>query len=193
MKSLRELYRIGCGPSSSHTMGPRAAAERYLREHPQAKAFRVTLYGSLAATGKGHLTDWAILQVLGQERTEIVWRPDIVSPFHPNGMKFEVLEKAGIFEDAWTVFSVGGGALAEAGHNELEAARVEHERVACDTRCSVVGLGKAAVDDHQATFRLDGAFAACRAHGHVSVNNVSVAVLHAEVVKEHVAHLRRVA
>ena len=124
MKSLRELYRIGCGPSSSHTMGPRAAAQRYLSEHPDARAFRVTLYGSLAATGKGHLTDWAIEQVLGKERTEIVWRPDIVSPFHPNGMKFEVLEKAGIFEDAWTVFSVGGGALAEAGRNELDTPEV---------------------------------------------------------------------
>lgn len=124
MKSLRELYRIGCGPSSSHTMGPRAAAQRYLQEHPNAKAFRVTLYGSLAATGKGHLTDWAITQVLGEERTEIVWRADIVSPFHPNGMKFEALERAGIFEDAWTVFSVGGGALAEAGHNELDTPEV---------------------------------------------------------------------
>ena len=65
MKSLKELYRIGIGPSSSHTIGPRIAAETYLRNHPDAQGFRVTLYGSLAATGKGHLTDYAILQVLG--------------------------------------------------------------------------------------------------------------------------------
>ena len=54
MQSLRELYRIGTGPSSSHTMGPQAAAQQYLGRHPEATAFDVTLYGSLAATGKGH-------------------------------------------------------------------------------------------------------------------------------------------
>ena len=73
MKSLKELYRIGYGPSSSHTMGPRAAAEQYLSRHPEAKRFKVTLYGSLAATGRGHLTDWAILDVIGKERCEIKW------------------------------------------------------------------------------------------------------------------------
>ena len=61
MKSLKELFRIGHGPSSSHTMGPRTAAMRYLEKHPDATHFRVTLYGSLASTGKGHLTDAAIL------------------------------------------------------------------------------------------------------------------------------------
>ena len=64
MKSLREIYRIGIGPSSSHTMGPQAAAKIYLARHPEATAFDVTLYGSLAATGKGHMTDVAILRVL---------------------------------------------------------------------------------------------------------------------------------
>ena len=69
MKSLKELYRIGQGPSSSHTMGPRRAAEKYLATHSDAPRFKVTLYGSLAATGKGHLTDWAIYSVLGKEGT----------------------------------------------------------------------------------------------------------------------------
>ena len=64
MKSLREIYRIGKGPSSSHTMGPQKAAQLYLNQHPEAEAFRVTLYGSLAATGKGHMTDVAIKEVL---------------------------------------------------------------------------------------------------------------------------------
>lgn len=113
MKSLRELYRIGYGPSSSHTMGPRAAAEKYKRQHPAATQIRVTLYGSLAATGKGHLTDAAIKEVLGIDRTHIVWRPDIVPRFHPNGMKFEVERVDGTTTDAWTVYSIGGGALAE--------------------------------------------------------------------------------
>ena len=71
MKSLRELYRIGQGPSSSHTMGPRMAAERYLEKHPDAVRFRVTLYGSLASTGKGHLTDYAILSVLEIGRAHV--------------------------------------------------------------------------------------------------------------------------
>ena len=115
MKSLRELFRIGYGPSSSHTMGPRSAAEQYLQRHLEAKRFRVTLYGSLAATGKGHLTDEAVREVLGEERTEIVL------PFHPNGMKFECLDADGHGQDAWTVYSVGGGALAEEGDGAKES------------------------------------------------------------------------
>ena len=115
MKSLKELFRIGHGPSSSDTMGPRTAAMRYLEKHPDATHFRVTLYGSLASTGKGHLTDAAILEVLGKERTELVWHPEIILPFHPNGMKFEVLCTDGPAADPWTVYSVGGGALAEEG------------------------------------------------------------------------------
>ena len=120
MKSLRELYRIGQGPSSSHTMGPRAAALRYLERHPEAASFRVTLYGSLASTGKGHLTDYAIVNVLGKERTEIVWKPDVTLSFHPNGMKYEALDANGLASDEWTVFSVGGGALAEEGESQID-------------------------------------------------------------------------
>lgn len=119
MKSLKELFRIGYGPSSSHTMGPRSAAEKYLLRHPEATRFKVTLYGSLAATGKGHLTDTAVTEVLGADRTQIQWCPEIVLPYHPNGMKFEVITPEGSAEDAWTVFSVGGGALAEEGDGDL--------------------------------------------------------------------------
>ena len=64
MKSIKELYRIGTGPSSSHTMGPRKAAEIFLEKHPEASSFKVTLYGSLAATGKGHMTNIAITDTL---------------------------------------------------------------------------------------------------------------------------------
>lgn len=125
MKSLKELYRIGQGPSSSHTMGPRMAAQQYLEKHPDAKSFRVTLYGSLASTGRGHLTDWAIVSVLGKERTHIVWHPDIVLPFHPNGMKFEVsYEDDAKYSNPWTVFSVGGGALAEEGQSQIDTPEV---------------------------------------------------------------------
>ncbi len=120
MKSLKELYRIGRGPSSSHTMAPRLAAEQYLRRHFDAHKFRVTLYGSLAATGEGHLTDVAIYEVLGKERTEIVWHPEIILPFHPNGMKFEVCTPRGSYTGGWTVYSVGGGALVEEGKEQTQ-------------------------------------------------------------------------
>ena len=109
MKSLRELFRIGKGPSSSHTMGPDNAARIYAKRHPEAKSFEVTLYGSLAATGKGHMTDVAIIDVLSKiAPVNIVWQPKIFLPFHPNGMKFSA--DGG---DEWTVYSVGGGALSE--------------------------------------------------------------------------------
>ena len=64
MKSIHNIYRIGTGPSSSHTMGPRKAAEQFLKRYPEGARFEVTLYGSLAATGKGHGTDIAIQDVL---------------------------------------------------------------------------------------------------------------------------------
>ena len=116
MESLRELYRIGIGPSSSHTMGPQAAARQYLQRHPDATAFDVTLYGSLAATGKGHMTDVAILSVLEPKApVTLHWEPRIFLPFHPNGMKFAVIQPDGTLLDPWTVYSIGGGALSE-GH-----------------------------------------------------------------------------
>lgn len=121
MKSIKEIYRIGIGPSSSHTMGPRKAAELYQEKHREATAFRVTLYGSLSATGKGHMTDQAILDVLGNDKTEIIWSREFLD-FHPNGMKFECKNTSdeADFSDAWTVFSVGGGALAEEGQDSIE-------------------------------------------------------------------------
>ena len=115
MKTLKELYRIGTGPSSSHTMAPRHAAEQYRSRHPEAGAFRVTLYGSLAATGRGHMTDVAIIDALSPHKAEIVWQPKTVLPFHTNGMQFEVLDPSGEAHDPWRVYSVGGGALAEEG------------------------------------------------------------------------------
>ena len=85
MKSLRELYKIGNGPSSSHTMGPQKAARLFLERTSGVSYFRVTLYGSLAATGRGHMTDRAILEVLEPVAlTEIIWRSEIFLPFHPS-------------------------------------------------------------------------------------------------------------
>ena len=115
MESLRELYRIGAGPSSSHAMGPQRAALRFLERQPDAASYRVTLYGSLAATGRGHLTDVALARAFGERRFEIAWRPEEQLEFHPNGMDFQALGADGGVLDAWRVFSVGGGALREEG------------------------------------------------------------------------------
>jgi len=110
MESLRTLFKIGHGPSSSHTMGPYYACEEFLKRNISAERFVVELYGSLALTGKGHLTDKAILDVLGEYRTEIKFCPDINYDYHPNGMKLFAYsgEKK---VDEWLVFSVGGGNL----------------------------------------------------------------------------------
>ena len=123
MKSLKELYKIGRGPSSSHTMGPQKAAMMFAARHPEAASFEVTLYGSLAATGRGHLTDVAISDVLkaagasaapdGQTPVTIVWRPEIFLPYHPNGMKFVSRDATGSPTDEWTVYSIGGGTISE--------------------------------------------------------------------------------
>ncbi len=124
MKSLKELYRIGKGPSSSHTMGPQRAAKLFLERCGNASSYEVTLYGSLAATGKGHLTDVAIEEVLRPHKTvNIIWKPQVFLPFHPNGMKFVGRDLNGDVIDEWTVYSIGGGALSEGadGHEELGA------------------------------------------------------------------------
>ena len=126
MESIRELYRIGTGPSSSHTMGPRKAAEMFLAKNRGAKGFEVTLYGSLAATGHGHMTDVAILDVLKKVDVpvNIVWKPEEFLSYHPNGMKFEALNQAGLPEDEWTVFSVVGGALEYEGMRHSESGEI---------------------------------------------------------------------
>ncbi|NDV66234.1 L-serine ammonia-lyase [Bacteroides sp. 224] len=119
MKTIKELYRIGTGPSSSHTMAPRKAAEMFLERHPEVASFKVTLYGSLAATGVGHMTDVAILDTLTPAApTEIIWQPKVFLPFHPNGMTFAAYNQKGDLLDNWTVYSVGGGALSEGAENQ---------------------------------------------------------------------------
>ena len=124
MESIRELYRIGVGPSSSHTMGPRFAARRFLERTPGAVRYRVHLFESLGATGKGHLTDAAVLAVLGADRTEVVWRAAEKLPEHPYGMVFEALDSGGNVTDAVTMYSVGGGAVRVAGEEAQARQRV---------------------------------------------------------------------
>ncbi len=122
MESLRELYRIGYGPSSSHTMGPRAAAIRFLQEHPDGHMYEADLYGSLAATGKGHLTDKALREVFSasQKEIEIVWYPDIEKPFHPNALTLRMLGS----DIQQTYYSVGGGKIIAEGQQSDQVPHV---------------------------------------------------------------------
>ena len=112
MDSIKYIYKIGHGPSSSHTMGPQKAATTFKERNPNADSYTVTLYGSLAATGKGHLTDFAIEKTLAPTPTEIIWKADEFLPFHPNAMKFEAYE-SDKKTDEWTIYSIGGGDLAD--------------------------------------------------------------------------------
>ena len=113
MQSLRYLFRIGRGPSSSHTMGPLAAAKRFLAENPGAQRYKVILYGSLAKTGKGHMTDAVLEEAFAGKACEIVFDFETPTERHPNMMDFyaysfgnEVVQKR--------FYSVGGGeVLAE--------------------------------------------------------------------------------
>ncbi|MBQ2397322.1 MAG: L-serine ammonia-lyase [Bacteroidales bacterium] len=113
MESIKEIFRIGYGPSSSHTMAPRKASELFLKENINAKRFEITLYGSLAATGKGHLTDKAIIDVLGKERTKIHWRSDVFLDLHPNAMKFEAFDENNQLISTNTYYSIGGGKIIQ--------------------------------------------------------------------------------
>ncbi|MCX6161110.1 MAG: L-serine ammonia-lyase [Ignavibacteriae bacterium] len=123
MESIKEIYKIGYGPSSSHTMGPRKAAEQFKEKTLNAVSYRVTLYGSLAATGKGHLTDKAITEALEPAKVEIVWEPTKYLTFHPNAMKFEALDTKGKTFQERTVYSVGGGKITD-GSLENEAKKI---------------------------------------------------------------------
>ena len=122
MKSIREIYKIGKGPSSSHTMGPERAAQLFQHRYPQADSFRVTLYGSLSKTGVGHGTDRVLRTVLGEERTKIVFSQERWEGMHPNTMDFSAF--AGDLEIGQArVESIGGGDIRICG--EPQAAQSE--------------------------------------------------------------------
>ena len=109
MKSIRDIYKIGKGPSSSHTMGPQAAAMYFSKKYPQAAKYKVVLYGSLAKTGKGHMTDAAINEVLPATKTEIVFCMDDMDLPHENTMDFFAYKLDGSEIGHTRILSVGGG------------------------------------------------------------------------------------
>ena len=127
MKSIRDVYKIGKGPSSSHTIGPERAAKLFLQRYPDADRYRVTLYGSLCKTGRGHGTDRVLLEVLGKERTEIIFCDYTTEQLpHPNTMDFFAYqgeEQVGSLR----VLSVGGGDIVVDGEPQSEAEEVYPE------------------------------------------------------------------
>ena len=128
MKSIREIYKIGKGPSSSHTMGPERAALLFRKRYPEATSFRVTLYGSLSKTGIGHGTDRVLLDTLGTERTKIVFSQESWEGMHPNTMDFSAF--AGDIEMGHLrVESIGGGDIRIPGERtaaHTEEVYIEH-------------------------------------------------------------------
>ena len=127
MKSIREIYKIGKGPSSSHTMGPERAAKLFLQRYPQADHFQVTLYGSLSKTGVGHGTDRVLLEVLGAERTKIVFSQETWEGMHPNTMDFSAFQDD-IEIGQLQVESIGGGdiRIPSDKSSDSEEVYVEH-------------------------------------------------------------------
>lgn len=115
MNSIKEIFKIGFGPSSSHTMGPAKAAEEFLKLVPDAEKYKVILYGSLAATGKGHFTDVAIRKKFSTKDIEIDWQPDVFLPEHPNGMEFFACHADGSLIRSQKYFSIGGGDISVDG------------------------------------------------------------------------------
>lgn len=114
MKSTRDIYKIGVGPSSSHTMGPVYATERFLKENETADFISVTLYGSLAETGKGHGTDRAIISAIKPKKCEIVFDYETVDLPHPNTLDFTAY-KGGEVIGKMRALSVGGGDIEIVG------------------------------------------------------------------------------
>lgn len=121
MESIRTLYKIGRGPSSSHTMGPERACKIMLERYPEADSFTVTLYGSLALTGIGHGTDRIIRETLAPTPCEIIVDKETHTPVHPNTMDVTVI-RAGESVGTVKFYSIGGGSIEIDGEGRAAAA-----------------------------------------------------------------------
>lgn len=126
MKSLRHLYKIGNGPSSSHTMGPEYASHYFLDAAPDADSYKVVLYGSLALTGKGHLTDVSIKDVFGERNVEIVFNTDEKDLPHENTMDFFAFKNGEIVAKR-RVMSIGGGDIRVEGEKSIDPPEIYSE------------------------------------------------------------------
>jgi len=119
MESLTELYRIGRGPSSSHTIGPERACKQFLKEYPEADRLTVTLYESLAKTGKGHGTDTVIERTFSPLPVKILW--DTATPVpHPNTLDITAYRGETLLGKR-RIFSIGGGRIAAENETVTDA------------------------------------------------------------------------
>lgn len=126
MKSLTRLFKIGPGPSSSHTFGPQQACKFFKKEYPEADSFEVTLYGSLSLTGKGHLTDWICIQEFSPIPCHVHFSMETCEK-HPNTMDLRAY-KDNKYLGEWRVYSVGGGAILIDGDELKEEPEVYKEK-----------------------------------------------------------------
>lgn len=140
MDSIKTIFKIGKGPSSSHTMGPHKASLKFLdylkSKNIKASRIKITLMGSLALTGKGHLTDVTIKEVFKDFLTEIIFDYDSQTPFHPNTMLLEAEDEEGKILSKWEVYSIGGGEIliknldeAKKSQDKLDAIKQERENI----------------------------------------------------------------
>lgn len=119
MQSLTELFKIGPGPSSSHTFGPMMASRHALEKFPQADSFTVHLHGSLALTGKGHLTDAIIKKTLRPKASTILFEP-LTEVSHPNTMEIDAFQNGQLLGSVSYV-SIGGGKIMIDGEQPADA------------------------------------------------------------------------
>lgn len=124
MKSIREIYKIGKGPSSSHTMGPERAAFQFMKEYPDAARYQVILYGSLNKTGVGHGTDSVLRETLGADKAEIIFSPDEWEGMHPNTLDLIAFDEEGSKLGRQRVESIGGGDIRFPGQKKAESEEV---------------------------------------------------------------------
>ena len=123
MESIKELYKTGRGPSSSHTMGPFKAATIFKNKYSDADSYRAVLYGSLALTGKGHMTDAVIAEALGTDITEIIFDKTTPTPVHPNTLELIAI-KNGVTIGYDRVYSIGGGSILFGNEKKIETASI---------------------------------------------------------------------
>lgn len=114
MESIRELYKVGRGPSSSHTMGPEKICQEILKNY-DGDFFEVTLYGSLSFTGLGHLTDKIIRETL--KNAEVYFSKELKLE-HPNTMDITIYKDKKIIGKE-RYYSIGGGSILRKGDEEL--------------------------------------------------------------------------
>ena len=125
MKSIRDIYKIGTGPSSSHTMGPAFAASIFKSENPEADRFQVLLYGSLSKTGRGHGTDRAVKQAFTPVETEVVFTDsELKGMRHPNTLDL-IAYRGGVELNRMRAYSIGGGDIVIQGRDMGSAYREE--------------------------------------------------------------------